>query len=230
MIAQPTSAPSASELLDRPGLAFGDVERALAGLSRVNRILFGFSALHRALLPRLLAASPRQHLLDLGTGSGEAGASLARRARAGGVDLTVVGVDLRLTHLVVGRRSGHRQLRVVADAAALPFRAGAFSWAASSLFFHHLDAAGNRRVIAEMRRVAHRVAITDLRHHPLARWLARRLIPLLGVCPITRHDGALSARRAWPLAEVRRFASNLPVEELRRRFPFRFSLVMRGGG
>lgn len=217
------------ELLDRPGLGFAETERALGGLARVNRLLFGYSALRRTLLPRLLAGPPEQRLLDLGTGTGEPAARLAARAGRGGVRLAVVGVDRKLSHLVVGRREGFPQRRVVADAGALPFAAGAFDWAASSLFFHHFDAAGNRRVIAEMLRVARRVAVTDLRRHPLARWLARTLIPLLGVCPITRHDGALSAARAWSLAEVERFAAGLGVEELRRRFPFRWSLVLAAG-
>jgi SAM-dependent methyltransferase len=216
------------ELLDRPDLPYRDAERALAGLSRVNRALFGFRALERALLPRLLAGPRRQRLLDLGAGGGEAGARLARRAAARGLTVAVVGADRKLAHLVIGRRRGHRQLRVAADAAALPFRDGAFEWAASTLLFHHFDAAGNRRAVGEMRRVARRAAVADLRRNLLARGLARTLIPLLGVCPITRHDGAVSARRAWPLAAVRRFAADLPVEELRRRFPFRFSLVVRG--
>lgn len=225
------------ERLDDAHLPYAEAERALAGLARVNRALCGHGALRRTVLPRLLAGPPggrrqrrqrRQRLLDLGTGTGEGPARLARQAAAGGVEVAVVGVDRKLTHLVIGRRQGHRQARVVAVADALPFRAGAFDWAASSLFFHHFDAADNRRIVGEMRRVARRVAIVDLRHHPLARLLARALIPLLGVCPITRHDGILSADRAWPLAAVRRFAVELGMEELRRRFPFRFSLVVRG--
>jgi SAM-dependent methyltransferase len=219
------------ERLDDAHLPYVLAERALRGLARVNRALFGHGALRRTLLPRLLTGPPggrRQRLLDLGTGTGEGPARLAHRAAGGGVDLAVVGVDRKLTHLAVGRRHGHRQARVVAAADALPFRAGAFDWAVSSLFFHHFDAADNRRVAGEMRRVARTVAIVDLRRHPLARLLARALIPLLGVCPITRHDGVVSADRAWPLAAVRRFAAGLGAEELRRRFPFRFSLVVRG--
>lgn len=215
------------ELLDRPGLSYERVERALDGLSRVNRWLFGYPALPRTLLPRLAAGPRRQRLADLGTGSGEATARLARAAAGRGIELTVVGIDRKLAHLVVGRSAGHRQLRVVADAAALPLADGACDWTASSLFFHHFDAAGNRRVLAEMRRVARRgAAVVDLRRHRLAGWLARRLIPLLGVCPITRHDGAVSAARSWTLPALRRLTAGLPVAELRRRFPFRFSLVV----
>jgi SAM-dependent methyltransferase len=232
MTTAPLEAPSTAapepELLDRPDLGPAEIERALGGLARVNRLLFGFWALDRTLLPRLAAGPARQRLADLGTGTGEATARLARRAARLGTRLAVVGIDRKLAHLAIGRRCGFEQLRVVADAAALPFRDAAFDWSASSLFFHHFDAAGNRRVLGEMRRVARRVAVTDLRRNRLARALARRLIPLLGVCRVTRHDGALSAERAWTLAAVARLVEGLPVEELRRRFPFRFSLVVGG--
>jgi SAM-dependent methyltransferase len=215
------------ELLDRPDLGFTETERALAGLARVNRVLFGHGALARTLAPRIAAGPSRQRLLDVGTGTGEAPARLARSA--GGPGFLVVGVDRKVSHLVIGRRAGHRQLRAAADAGALPFRDGAFDWAASTLLFHHFDAAGNRRILAEMRRVAARVAVVDLRRSRPARWLAALLFPLLRLCPITRHDGFCSLARSWPLGAVAEFAAPLPVEELRPRFPFRFSLVVTGG-
>ena len=66
---------------------------------------------------------------------------------------------------------------MVADAGALPFRDAAFDWATSSLFFHHFDDDGNRRIVAEMRRVAGRACVTDLRRNPVARLLARGADP-----------------------------------------------------
>ena len=77
------------------------------------------------------------------------------------------------------------------------FRDGAFAWSFSTLSFHHFDAAGNRRVIAEMRRVARAgAAIVDLRRSPLLAPLLRVLQPLLGASAVTRHDGQVSAA-AW---------------------------------
>ncbi len=219
--------PVEPELLDRPGLSAAQIERALRGLSRVNRLLFGYRALVRAVVPRIAAGPPAQRLVDLGTGSGEGGARLARAAARRGVALTVVGIDCKLAHLAAGRRFGHAQHRVVADAAALPLAGGCADWAVSSLFFHHFDADGNRRVLAEMRWVARRgAAVVDLRPGRLPYWLARVLIPLVGGCPVTRHDGPASVARAWPLEAVRRLTAGMPVEELRKRFPFRWSLVL----
>ena len=60
-----------------------------------------------------------------------------------------MGCDQKLSHLLYGRRRGHRQLRVVARAEELPFADGAVDWALSSLLLHHFDRAANLRVLAD---------------------------------------------------------------------------------
>jgi ubiquinone/menaquinone biosynthesis C-methylase UbiE len=169
-------------------------------------------------------------VLDLGTGGGEVAADLARAAAKRGAPLRVVGMDLKLRHLVIGRRAGSDQLRVVADATALPFRDGVFEWSFSTLFFHHFEADTNRRVLAEMRRVSRAgAAVVDLRPSRLALRLLLVLFRLIGASEITRHDGKVSFEQSWPLADIARLTAGLPVRELRRRFPFRWSLVVDGG-
>lgn len=217
-------------MLDRDGLEAAVVEAALGELRRVNRWLLGHGPVRRTLLPRLVAGPRQQLLLDVGTGSGEVAAGLARRAAEAGRRVRVVGVDRKLAHLLTGGVRRPRRLGVVADARHLPFRDGALDWSLSSLFFHHFEAAGNRRVLAEMRRVARRGAVVvDLRQSALARRVGPLLIAALGVGPITRHDGRVSLARAWSLAAVAALVEGQPVVELRRRFPFRFSLVLAGG-
>jgi SAM-dependent methyltransferase len=229
------SATAEEELLDRRDLDPAATARSLAELDRVNRALLGSLPIRRTLLPRLPAGVP-ERVLDLGTGSGAMAGVLARAAARRGAAVTVVGLDRKPAHLAIGRALSRRdpereprQLRVVGDAAALPFRDGAFSWAFSTLFFHHFDAEANRRVLAEMRRVARAgVAVVDLRRSRLLLALVRLVLPLLGTGPVTRNDGRVSARRAWTIPEVKRLVDGEPVLELRRRFPFRFSLVMPG--
>ena len=232
---EPTAAGSGAhrepELLDRPGLPFEERWRAFADLARVNRLLLGNLSVLRTLAPRLAAIGGRQRLLDVGTGTGETAALLASEVARRGAGVAVVGLDRGLSHLAIGRLRAPGQLRVVGDASALPFRDGAFDWALSTLFFHHFDAAGNRRILSEMRRVARRAsAVVDLRRSWMTTLLARLLLPLLGLARTARHDGLVSVARASTLAEAAEVAAGLPVEELRRRFPCRISLVVAGGG
>jgi ubiquinone/menaquinone biosynthesis C-methylase UbiE len=157
---------------------------------------------------------------------------VARTAGRLGCRVRVVGLDRRLAHLVVGRALAGRdcdgQLRVAASADALPFRDGAFDWTVSNLLFHHFGGLSNQAILAEMRRCSRRgAAVVDLRRSRLAGWMIRGLFPLLGIGRVARHDGLLSIRQSWTLAEVRDLVAELPVEELRRRFPFRWSLVVR---
>jgi ubiquinone/menaquinone biosynthesis C-methylase UbiE len=163
----------------------------------------------------------------VGTGSGLTAALLARAALRAGLELRVVGVDRKLGHLVAGREWGIGALRVVADAGRLPLRTRSVDWSLSTLFFHHFDADGNRRVVAEMRRVARAgAAVVDLRRSRVSALLVRLLLPLFSASRVTRHDGRVSVDQAWSIGEVGRWAADLPVRELRARFPFRFSLVV----
>jgi ubiquinone/menaquinone biosynthesis C-methylase UbiE len=218
------------EMLDRPGLPVAEAERSLRELDQVNRWTLGSLPLSRTVLPRLGRWSRPRLALDLGTGSGEVAAGLARAAAKRGAPLKVVGLDLKLRNHLAGRRRGVAQLRVVADAEALPFRDGTFEWSFSTLFFHHFDGETNRRVLAEMRRVASAgAAVVDIRRNRIAPVLLDILFFFLRIGEVTRHDGRVSFRRSWSLREVRRLVAGLPVLEVRRRFPFRFSLVLRAG-
>jgi SAM-dependent methyltransferase len=238
--------------MDGGDLSLEESERALADLARVNRRLLGYGPVTRTLLPRLRAtwkgrlaardsksnrgpgASRPIRILDIGTGSGDVVQALADKARAQGVELQVVGLDSKLRHLLSGRRAhpgqpdpGH--FRVVASADALPFADGAVDWSLSTLFFHHFGSATNRRILAEMRRVASAgAAVVDLR---ASRWLRRLIgigLRLGGAGPVATTDGHLSAASAWSPAQVRALIDDSQaIVELRHRFPFRFSLILR---
>lgn len=223
-------------------LSYAEARRALRDLDRVNRLLLGVGAARRTLVPRLADAGSsgvaaarsahpgRLNLLDLGAGSGWLVQTVARAVGRRGGRVRPVILDRRLTHLSIageGCRDGARPLRVAASIDALPFRDGAFDWTFSNLVFHHFGGRANREILAEMRRCARRgVAVVDLRRSRLAPWLVRLLFPLLGVGRVALHDGLLSLAQSWTIPEVRELVAGLPVVELRRRFPFRWSLVI----
>lgn len=215
--------------MDGSSLSLQENLRALADLRRTNRLLFGSLPVKRALLAHLESGD---RVLDLGTGAGDVADDLSRAARRRGKALTVIGVDFKLSHLVAGRRWHPRQHRVVARADALPFADGSVDWTFSSLLFHHFGLEDNRRILHEMRRISRRgVAIVDLRRsallstviRPLLRWVAR-------VGRVAAYDGVLSVRQSWPIIRVRGLAQEVEGSVVRRRFPFRFSLVLRKEG
>jgi len=223
--------PLQPELMDGLNLPLPATEQALADLDRVNERLFGYHAICRTLVPRIAKGPRCQTLIDLGTGSGKVSMKLKQVALRHGVLLWVVGVDRKLSHLLYGRRHGTSQLRLVADAEALPFRNTAADWSFSNLLFHHFTPNKNRRILAEMRRVASRGAVVvDLRRAFCARGLIRFFLPLLRVGTVASYDGKLSTDQAWCVEDVAHMAADMPVIELCRRFPFRFSLVLRSGG
>ena len=222
-----TSKGRAPELMDSPTLGVAETSRALEDLERINRWTLGLGAARRTLRKLQIDDDKVQTLLDIGTGSGQVSSVLVDDSRRRGIELQALGLDFKLCHLVVGRRRGHEQLRVVASAEHLPFRTGAVDWTLSNLFFHHFEASGNARVLSEMRRVCSRAAmVVDLRQSWTARRLARILLPLLGAGRVALYDGKLSADQAWHLDQVREMTGRAGTIELRKRFPFRFSLVM----
>ena len=217
--------------MDQEDLSLAETERALADLRRVNRWLLGYGPVLRTLLPLLRRGPERQTLVDLGTGSGDVAEAVARAARQRGIELQVVGVDRKLPHLTLGRQRHPGGWRVVASADALPFAEDAVDWSLSTLFFHHFGGKANGRILGEMRRISRRaVAVIDLRQSFLLRTLLGPLLGLLGVARVARLDGVTSARAAWGLAHLRALVAHCgtPALELRRRFPFRFSLVLPG--
>jgi hypothetical protein len=216
------------EWLDRPGLSSDDRRRGISDLRRVNRFLFGHGAVIRTVLAELRGARGPQLLLDVASGSGDGAAAVGRAVERRGMPARIVALDRELAHLALGRELGEIDLAVVADAGSLPFRDAAFDLVLSSLFFHHLDPAGKSSVVAEMTRVSRRSAvIVDLVPSRWALLALRTLFPLLGIGRIAREDGEVSIRRGWSAEQWRRFLGAAPAE-VRRRFPARVAVVLRG--
>jgi SAM-dependent methyltransferase len=91
----------------------------------------------------------------------------------------------------------------VADARALPFDDGAFDVAHCSLLLHHLDPHDAVQALEELRRVSTRgVVINDLRRGLLPLVATWASVTGFGRSPVTRHDGLISARRAYTLDEL----------------------------
>jgi ubiquinone/menaquinone biosynthesis C-methylase UbiE len=193
-------------------------ERVLEGnlrdLRRINRF-FGGLALSRLAVDALIEAArlPRDQpvsLLDVGTGAADIPMGLIADSRRRGRPLTVLGIDSRAEVLAAAGRERPAVLTMagltfrIADGRTLPFDDRSFDIAHASLVLHHLDPEDAAALVNEMARVArHGVVLNDLARGWLAWVGAWALLHVVTRNAFTRHDGPLSVRRAYSLAEAR---------------------------
>jgi SAM-dependent methyltransferase len=196
----------ASELLDGETLDPPELRANLREMAMLNRLPGGTGASMAAI--RHLTAHPAPSILDVGTGGGD----FPRRIRRDLPRATVLGIDAREEVLDVARRwtrtDASLELRV-ADARALPLADASVDVAHASLLVHHLGPDEAVRALREMRRVARAgVVVNDLRRGTLAFAATAALVLGLARSRYTRHDGLLSARRAYTLPELDALAAD----------------------
>jgi SAM-dependent methyltransferase len=221
-----------TEMMDRPGLARRDLDRALRDIGRVNRFLGGRRALLGALRPLLRRGSGALELLDVGTGGADLPLAMVRCARRMGRQLRVTALDRDpvIASIAARQTADSSQIRVVAaDAFHPPFAPGSFDFVTASMFLHHFEHDDAVRLLASFRRLARRaVVINDLRRHRLPwsaihaiAWITRRH-------PIFVHDAPLSVLRGFTARELRRAArlAGGRTARVARRWPYRLVLTL----
>lgn len=209
------------ELLDDPEADESDVVASLRDIARINRLLGGAAAA-AARLEEFLAAMPAGStvtLLDVGTGSGDIPRAFARRARARGISLRVIGLERIPAAAREARRGGGTEV-LVADGGRLPFGPRSVDLVLCAKVLHHLPGEAGCCLLKEMNRVARLgVVVADLRRSVLAAagfWLAS--FPLR-VHPVTRRDGVISVMRGFTGPELREACAQAGVAALVKRHP-----------
>ncbi|MFN2431760.1 MAG: methyltransferase domain-containing protein [Gemmatimonadota bacterium] len=217
------------ELMDAEPSEPGEIAGALRELARVNRLLGGRRTT-LAHLGRLLAATGQRRVsvLDVAAGGGDMAEAMVAWGARRGWELRFTFVDRHPFVLArVERESRFRPGLVRGDALELPFRDDSFDLCVTSLFFHHLEAAGTRAALGEMRRVARTgVLVNDLVRDRIAWGWIVLLSRLFSRNRLVRHDGPLSVLRAYRPADFRRLAREGGLSEwgVRRHFPYRMCL------
>lgn len=222
-----------TELMDRPDADPVELARSLADLRSVNRWLGGRRVVLRH-LSRLLPPEPGREysLLDVATGSADIPLAVLAWARRTGRRVRITATDVHPATLEEARRRArpHPEIAVeAADALRLPYPDGAFDVSLLCTALHHFDEEGDAAaVLRELARVSRRgVVVSDLRRTRLAFLGARLLAATVWRShPITRHDGPLSVRRAFTVAELRGLAERAGLRaRVHGHGPFRLALV-----
>lgn len=215
------------ELLDDPVDSIDELEDNFRDIERANRYLGGLRAVRDA----VTELSP-QTILDVGCGSGDAGAMLVREARAARKEVRVTCLDANDEVLrIAQRRHPDTALSYVrGDGAHLPFADREFDVAMCNLTLHHCDPVSAVSLLRELRRVSRlSPLVTDLKRSRAA-WLGATLMTALFTRNrLTRHDAPLSVLRAYSPVEALQLAREAGWKNPRvRSTPF-FRMVLTDG-
>ncbi len=232
LLISPRARAEANEWLDEGRGTPGEVAANLAEMARLNHRLGGLSALTRHLYPRLAAAPGPVSVLDLGAGSADVPLQIAHWARAHGREVRLHALDWSARNLRVARAhlAGDPRVSLLqADAGRLPLAPGSVDFVISTLFLHHLSPPEATALLRAAFGLARRAVLMSDLVRGVMPLLAFRLIqPVFARHPLTRHDGALSIRRAYTPAEARALAAaaGLPGASVHPHWPWRMTLVV----
>lgn len=195
---------TALELIDGPLDSEAELRRSFRDISNANRWFGGTAAAKRG----LQGLAPHT-ILDVATGIADIPAELRRSARAEGRDVHITCLDNNPVLIAYARERYAADLGMSfmqGNATVLPFGEGAFDVAMCNLALHHFDPPAAIALLAELRRVA-RIApvVTDLQRS-IVSYAATFAFTRFTSNRLTRHDGPLSARRAYTPAEALQLA------------------------
>jgi 2-polyprenyl-3-methyl-5-hydroxy-6-metoxy-1,4-benzoquinol methylase len=209
------------------------IDQSLADLRRINRWLGGMRGLARHLYPRIRKCQTTPvRVLDLGAGGCTISETMARWARQASIPLHIVALDLRQRHLQWARKNLLAWPEIAflqGDVLALPFAEGCVDFVISSLFLHHFTAEALIQMLPTWACLARRSLIMmDLVRHPAPYWFMKATSPVFARSGMTRHDAAVSIRRAYRPQELQRIAEAAGFEQARvyTYFPYRMLLVI----
>ena len=215
--------PEEPELMDLPQPVTAGLERDLANLVSLNR-WFGSHRLLNCFLRRWWREGEIYRVLDLCTGAGDLPRAMADFARVRGITLRVIAVDANPATLEIARRlsNGYDEIDFI-EADALTFGAsGEFDLVHCALALHHFSERDAVRLLARCSALSRRwILVSDLERSFMTKAAIWLLTALFYREPMTRHDGRLSANRAFSFTEMAALADAAAWTGFSHaRFPF----------
>jgi hypothetical protein len=118
---------------------------------------------------------------------------------------------------------------VQGDVFASPFAEDSVDIVISSLFLHHFTKEELIQLLPRWGDIARRsLVMADVVRHPVPYWFMKASSPLFARSAITRHDAAVSIRRAYRPQELQEIAveAGFPQAHVFSHLPYRMTLVI----
>ena len=224
-----------TEQMDDLTLSGPVLDACLREIARINRWLGGNRIVRQGLmhLLRQLAPAPGQviRIADLGCGGGDGLRHLATWATRAGFSLHFTGLDANAATIAYARTASadfpqitYQQANVLEDSSTFE----GYDLVICSLFLHHLEEAEQIALITRLRQAGVKaLLINDLQRGVLP-WLLFRLVSrIFGLSPMSRHDGALSVRKAFHRRELVHLMQACGIDRftIRWKWAFRYQLT-----
>ncbi|HNI56698.1 MAG TPA: methyltransferase domain-containing protein [Elusimicrobiota bacterium] len=226
-----------SEWMDTRPLTDDEIDGVFGFFEFTNRRFGGTSAVLAPLNRWSARWAPGQKisLLDVGAGGADIPRALVRWARRRGFRLRVAALEPVPAIAARARRAcaGYPEIDILEkDLRWMVDRGARFDYVTASLFLHHVSLRERADVLAALDRLACRgLILSDLRRSLPGYWAVGALAALRRD-RVAFHDGPLSVRRAFRVADLENLAATAGLPHLRARSEpwFRVSLLGEKNG
>jgi ubiquinone/menaquinone biosynthesis C-methylase UbiE len=220
----------APEMLDEGAGSVEEVHLSLDEMVLINQVFGGYSALSRYLKPQLEKAGQSVSIVDIGAGSGTLALSLVNWAKRQQIKLEIYPLDFSERHLSIAHETIQSKPNIQliqANALALPFASCQIDYFISCLFMHHLQPEEIIKLLRDSYQLAKRgIVMSDIVRSHLHLLAFRFIQPIFARNFLTRHDAAVSIKRAYTVEELKAFAKAAGIENARvySHFPWRMTI------
>lgn len=222
------------ELLDQSDIPSSDLYRNLIELNIINSFLGGHAVTLNGMASFSLDTTKKYSILDIGCGGGDNLRSIAIWARKKGLQLQLVGLDLKQDCIEFAnlRCQNFGEISFVcADYRSfLAEPTQQFDIILNSLFCHHFKEKELEELFKYMKANSNLgFFINDLHRHPLAYYSIKLLTKLFSKSYLVKNDACLSVKRGFSKNELKQL---LPETTFKNRiiswkWAFRWLIVFK---
>ena len=224
-----------AENMDDFSLSGQQLTDTLDDLARVNRWLGGHAIVRsgmKQIIEQLVLPTPHTlRVADLGCGGGETLRMLAAWAQKASIPILLTGIDANAATISYAREAARDfpeidYLQANAMDESCPF--DDYDVVICSLFLHHLEEPEQVRLLRNVMQAGVKaILINDLQRSVLAWLLFYPVSRILGLSPLSRHDGALSVRKSFHRNELAGLMKKCGIHtfSINWKWAFRYQLI-----